>query len=357
MVDVKSGKVSAGLGAGLPGTLWKHPKTGGYYWSVKLPGVLKRRHIPLVPRGKRYATKIKTIAVACQRRMWKELVGDAKTPPTRSVAGWADGFQEVNGMDASARTARRNADIVRIFARRQNVRHVWEITSEQIQNYLIALQKEGKSPGTLVKHRNAIRKFCRFLMGRGELEANPAARGLISMPRVYARPPRFLTGKQIQRLLRKVRGTPLYLPVVFALRTGVRLGELGAIKHRDIHDGQVTVGADDPTKTYEWRVVPVPPGLVNRLPTGNPDAPLFPQRGSRQWVRLLAELTADLPVFGELEGRRVGNQWHLLRSTFAVQKARQGATLWQLMAWLGHKNPQTTMRYVNIAHAAGAIQG
>ena len=58
-----------------------------------------------------------------------------------------------------------------------------------------------------------------------------------------------------------------------------------------------------------------------------------------------------LPVFGETP-RCVGNQWHLLRSTFAVRKAGEGATLWQLMAWLGHKTPQTTMRYVNIARAA-----
>ena len=52
--------------------------------------------------------------------------------------------------------------------------------------------------------------------------------------------------------------------------------------------------------------------------------------------------------------RRAGNWWHLLRHTYAVNRVRAGATLWQLMAELGRTNPQTTMRYVNIARAGRA---
>ena len=63
-----------------------------------------------------------------------------------------------------------------------------------------------------------------------------------------------------------------------------------------------------------------------------------------------------LSGFGELAGSRVGNQWHLLRSTWAVNCARRGATIWQLMEWGGWKIPTPVMRYVNIARAAGSIQ-
>ncbi len=58
-------------------------------------------------------------------------------------------------------------------------------------------------------------------------------------------------------------------------------------------------------------------------------------------------ITRPLPVFGELPGRRIANQWHLLRSTYAVNHARSGKTLWE------HTNPQTAMQYVNIARAGG----
>lgn len=58
----------------------------------------------------------------------------------------------------------------------------------------------------------------------------------------------------------------------------------------------------------------------------------------------MSRLTADLPVFGELEGTRTGNQWHLLRATWAVNCARRGGTVWQLMSWGGWTNPQTVMR-------------
>jgi len=129
----------------------------------------------------------------------------------------------------------------------------------------------------------------------------------------------------------------------------MRLGEMIALRQRDVRDGQVVIGAAGPTKTYRSRIVPVPADLAAQLPADDPDAPLFPRRGARQWIRRMQRLTADLPVFGELPGRRTGNQWHLLRSTFAVRQARAGTNLWQLMSLLGHTNPQTTMRYVNLA--------
>jgi len=81
---------------------------------------------------------------------------------------------------------------------------------------------------------------------------------------------------------------------------------------------------------------------------------VFPARNPRWWNARIKAITKPLPVFGELRGGGVGNQWHLLRATWAVNCARRGATLWELMAWGGWTVPQTVMRYVNVARAAGA---
>ena len=113
------------------------------------------------------------------------------------------------------------------------------------------------------------------------------------------------------------------------------------------------MGADETTKTGSWRVVPVPRAVQRHLPRGNPADSVFPHREAQEWVKRLRRLTEDLPVFGELDGKRVGNQWHLLRSTWAVNRARAGASIWQLMAWGGWRNMQTVLRYVNTARAAG----
>ena len=48
-----------------------------------------------------------------------------------------------------------------------------------------------------------------------------------------------------------------------------------------------------------------------------------------------------------------GKQFHLLRSTFAVNQARKGVPWQELMYTMGHSNPQTSMLYINLARAAG----
>lgn len=93
------------------------------------------------------------------------------------------------------------------------------------------------------------------------------------------------------------------------------------------------------SKTY--RHVPITPRLRKHLAGG--EGFIFPRCDARGWCRMLERATKDFPEFGN------GKLWHLLGSTFAVRRARAGATVWELMAPIGHTNPQTTMRYINLA--------
>ena len=53
---------------GLPGAFWTSGRTvKRYWWAVKLPGELKRRHIPLTPEGSEYATDDPGVAVEVAR--------------------------------------------------------------------------------------------------------------------------------------------------------------------------------------------------------------------------------------------------------------------------------------------------
>lgn len=140
---------------------------------------------------------------------------------------------------------------------------------------------------------------------------------------------------------------------------GARLSSPRAMRCRHVQPGALIVPLP---KTGHYSMVPLADGLVGpelaatlRLAVAGrtEDRPLFPTHDAHWWGEKLARATEPLPVFGELAGTRAGNQWHLLRATWAVNCARRGATLWQLMAWGGWTQPQTVMRYVNIAHAAG----
>jgi integrase len=360
-----------------PGSLWKHPKTGGWYWRIKsnsLPaearGAGEYTNIPVCQMGRRHATKVRQSAEAARNRLWKQwrqtrLAGPSAAP--KNLEHWIAEFKAWNlNRGTGARQVDYNAWIVRQFIAGQSVGRCEEITEEAVQHYLSAVREQGRSTRTIEAHRNTLFMFCRFLDIRHQLESNPVR--LVEVASPDKRPPRFLTDRQIAAFLKHARQNApgwLYAASCVGLYAGLRLGEIMALCWRDVRlaarGGSIVVGGSEPTKTGDYRIVPVIPQLARAMKTltrKTDGAAIFPRHDKRWWGELFAELTEGLPVFGELEGSRAGNQWHLLRSTYAVQQARGAwtgtpATVWQLMAWMGHKNPQTTMRYVNIAQAAG----
>lgn len=355
-----------------PGSLWRHPKTGRWYWRIiatKVPPEFRRKgkyaQISLVPRGRKKGTRSKILAEACRRELWKRWRSQAPTDtPHRDMDYWLDQFHDWNLQDAKERQARYNRWIVSEFVSHQAVSQPWAILPEHVQHYLTYIRSEREvSTRTIQAHRNTLHKFCRYLIHvRHVLDANPVDQNPVKTP--DKRPPRFLTDQQARSFLKHARKHAagwLYDAVRVALYGGPRLSSLRVIRWQHVSKTALTVPLP---KTGNYCIVPLDSRAVGselaKALSGmkrGPDKDLiFPDHDPRWWGQQLADLTEDLPVFGELEGTRAGNQWHLLRATWAVNCARRGATLWQLMAWGGWKVPQTAMRYVNIAHAAGLIQ-
>ena len=317
-------------------------------------------YLPLAGKGQKRATTSPGIARVAQRKLWEQFTG--KAPPVqRNMESWIAEFAEWNGQTASARQVAGNCRIVREFLDHAGIARPWEIDAYTIQKYLTHLRTDRKlAPATQTHHRNGLSKFCRFLAVPGLLEGNSARQTLVEA--IYHRPPRYLTGPQARDLVRAVRAASvktMELPVLVALLCGLRLHELRAIRKTDIRPGGILIGSVQRNKTASWRVVPTPASLRSRLlAEGRAKGPIFGHRGAANYVRDLRKITrgASLPIFGELEGNRAGNQWHLLRSTWAVNAARRGMTLWQLMDAGGWKCPQTVMRYINVARAAGRTE-
>ena len=330
------------------GCLVRRPRTGGWYWKGKPPGETKPRWIPLVPLGKRWATTSQPLAVAVANAMLRRWFGEV--PEARSIRALLQDFRETVTAESSPGNAQAMTVQVGRFLDAAGVRQVWEIVPQTVQEYLAGLLRVC-APGTVHRHRAALSRFCRFCGLRGLLESNPVQ--FVRAPRLYHPPPRFLTDEQVAGLLAKARAVaPELVGPILAGLCGLRLGEIQALRWRDVQEGRLVIGADRPTKTYRWRVVPVSAELAEWLDqhTGKPDEPMFPAWADKMtWVHKMSRLTKDLPVFGELPGRRVGNQWHLLRSTAAVRGARAGRTVWDLMQAFGWTNPSTCMRYVSLA--------
>ncbi|MBI4438222.1 site-specific integrase [Candidatus Uhrbacteria bacterium] len=184
----------------------------------------------------------------------------------------------------------------------------------------------------------------------GQLAQAPRSTWLKCQPT----PPRFLGPEEQERLLAATT-SEWRLPILLALETGLRWGEIAALRWEsiDFHGRQLTVERAlsrevlSSTKTHQVRHVPVPEDLVEIL-RGTPtrtgfvfgSAPESPMnyRCARTALRNTCK-RAGLPMFG----------WHVLRHTYASTLARAGVPLYTIQKVLGHSTPLMTQRYAHLA--------
>jgi integrase len=165
----------------------------------------------------------------------------------------------------------------------------------------------------------------------------------------------FLTFEEADRLLQAATEEERTM-ILVALRTGLRFGELVALRWEDVDlvAGKVMVrrrlyrGTFDTPKSGKPREVPL-------------------SEDARAALKRHRHLRGEL-VFCDLDGRPFSHRvatnalsralkraglrsmgWHSLRHTFASQLAMAGAPLKAIQELLGHANIQMTMRYAHLA--------
>ncbi len=78
---------------------------------------------------------------------------------------------------------------------------------EQFREIDVKTKLPKVSAETVHSHRNAISKFCKFLVRRSILDTNPAR--LVEVPKIRKTPPRYLTDAQAKLFLRAFSGKVL----------------------------------------------------------------------------------------------------------------------------------------------------
>jgi integrase len=165
----------------------------------------------------------------------------------------------------------------------------------------------------------------------------------------------FLTFEESARLLAAVEGE-FHTMLLVALRTGLRFGELIALRWEDVDlvAGKVIVRR----RLYR--------GKFDTPKSGKPrEVPLSDE--ARAALKRHRHLRGEL-VFCHLDGRPLNHRastrklwrackrarlralgWHTMRHTFASQLAMEGARLGAIQDMLGHANIQMTMRYAHLS--------
>jgi len=221
------------------------------------------------------------------------------------------------------------------------------ITKRTVAQYIEA-RAETVKPGTIAKEMSVLKHCLKLAVEWELLHQNPAVGA--RLPKVAAGRTKYLTPGELRAVL---DAAPDWMraPLAFAASTGVRRGELLALKWMDVDFANRRLYLRE-TKNGALRVLPLPQfalGVLQSLPFGKAGDLVFrgvdPGRLSVYTKRVFLRLGIPDASF------------HTLRHTAASWLVMEGVDLYAVGQILGHKTPRMTQRYAHLspAYMAGAV--
>jgi len=221
------------------------------------------------------------------------------------------------------------------------------ITKRTVSEYIEA-RAETVKPGTVAKEMSVLKHCLKLAVEWGELNQNPAAGA--RLPQLPPGKTRYLTPGELKAAL-ELAPEWLRAPMAFAACTGVRRGEMLALKWADVDAKNRRLYLRE-TKNGALRILPIPESaliVLRSLPQGTAGDPVFADVNP-----------AHLSVYCKRVLKRIGApdaSFHTLRHTAASWMVQQGVDLYAVGQILGHKTPRMTQRYAHLSpdYMAGAV--
>lgn len=224
----------------------------------------------------------------------------------------------------------------------------------QVRSFAVRSRRAGLGPASLSLRLSALRSFFDWLVGQGELSANPA-KG-IAAPKIPRHLPKNIDVDDVNRLLDIDLNDPLavrdraMLEVMYG--AGLRLSELVNldIKHLDLESGEVWVMG----KGSKERRLPIGRNAVAWIEHwldlrglfGTDDDALFLSKlGKRISARNVQKRFAE---WGIRQGLNSHVHPHKLRHSFATHMLESSGDLRGVQELLGHANLSTTQIYTHL---------
>jgi integrase len=274
--------------------------------------------------------------------------------------------------EAAGDITARSAERYRLLASRQIGPHIGakllqKLSRLDIEGWHTALRNSGLTARTIGHAHRVLGKALADAERDGMLMKNACK--VQRAPRVSAQETTIVT--DIPGLIEKLRGEPLYALAMTALFTGMRLGELLALRERyvDLDRGVIEIKeALEETAAHGVRFKPTKTAAGKRTIT-LPEIAIKTLREhrrellERRMLLGLGKLNPDDLLFGNMEGKparttntsaswaalaeRIGMPeitFHALRHTHASQLIARGVDIVTISKRLGHANPGITLK-------------
>lgn len=232
------------------------------------------------------------------------------------------------------------------------------LTPQLLREFVYHLKDIGLSPASIRRSVSAIRTYFKFLVGEGQLQADPSER--LEAPKKWRTLPEVLSVQEVSRLLGSVsiderlafRDRAL---LELAYGAGLRVSEWIGLGTQDVllEDGVARVFG----KGSKERLVPIGRAAIGavgmyvrelrpRLEKGEGKGRLFLNARGRPLSRMGA--WKILRKYVDLAGITKHVSPHTLRHSFATHLLEGGADLRAVQEMLGHADISTTQIYTHV---------
>jgi integrase len=244
---------------------------------------------------------------------------------------------------------------------------IQRLGAHHLQGIYSAMAANGLTDRTRLHVHRVVSTMLKHAMQWGVVARNVAS--MVDSPRVKAREIETLTPAQVQALLETLRATPLYTVAAVLLGTGLRRGELLALRWQDVDLENAVLRVEQaleqttrgglvfkaPKTRHGRRAITLPPSTVSVLRD---------HWKAQQELRLalgLGKAAADGLVFADWDGaprlpHTLTQQWrkamkrsglkvslHSLRHTHASTLIASGLDVLTISRRLGHGSPVLTL--------------
>ncbi len=226
-----------------------------------------------------------------------------------------------------------------------------------ILDYLMKLQKSGKSASTVSRNLASIRSFYRFMQNEGVVKADPTA-NLHSL-KMKKKLPEVLTSEEVEDLLnqpdsRDAKGCRDKAMLELLYATGMRVTEMIDLKMSDV---DMDIGYINCNQGKKMRVIPVYSlakkavksyidTARNQLVKDKPVENLFVNYNGGKMTR--QGFWKIIKQYANLANIKKEITPHTLRHSFATHLLENGADLKSVQEMLGHSDISSTQIYTSV---------